>query len=230
MAKLTLVTINSGYYTTTQLNANFDDIEAVMERVVFRDGTAPNAMQGDFDMGGWNIVNCGNITQASTVNASNTAQLGGYVAADYPRANATATISAAWDFTVAPTFPAGSVLFQNQPAVFTKPVSTTEVVLTPGATVTPDCALGNFFTLVADQAFTLANPTNPPAAGKTQTIIIRVEQDGTGGRVITWDTKYKFAGGSPGVLSTGIGEVDIITATYHAGSDTWMTAFMGDMS
>jgi len=230
MAKLTLTTINSGYYTTTQLNANFDAIEAIMERIIFRDGTAPNAMQNDFDMGGWNIVNCGNITNANSVNATNTAQLGGYVAADYPRVNATATISAAWTFTVAPSFPAGSVLFQNQEAIFTQPVLTTEVALVDGATVDVNCEDGNSFTLTPTQSFTLNNPLNPPSAGTTMTLHIRVQQDGTGGRVITWGTKYKFQGGSAPILSTGIGEIDLIQATYDSANDIWITTVLKDIS
>jgi hypothetical protein len=230
MAKLTLVTINSGYYTTTQLNANFDDIETALENTLSRDGTSPNAMGFDLDMGGWNIVNCGNITQAATINATDTAQLGGYDAADYPRIDAAATISGAWNFTTSPTFPAGSVLFQNQEAVFTQPVQTTEVALTPGATVTPDCEDGNFFTLAADQSFTLENPANPPDAGKTMTILIRIVQDATGSRVITWGSKYKFQGGTATVLTTTANAVDLVSATYHAGSDTWMTQVGLDIS
>lgn len=56
--------------------------------------------------------------------------------------------------------------------------------------------------------FTLSNPTNMVAGG-TYTLIIT--QFSTGGQVITWDTVYKFSGGSKFVLSTGNNAVDIIT-------------------
>jgi hypothetical protein len=55
---------------------------------------------------------------------------------------------------------------------------------------------------------TLDNPTNMKAGG---TYIIRVLQDGTGGRTLLYGSAYKWAGGTPPTLSTGANDVDILT-------------------
>ena len=59
MAKLTLadITNESIPAASTTVNANSDLIEAALENTVSRDGTAPNAMSADFDMGTNRIIN-----------------------------------------------------------------------------------------------------------------------------------------------------------------------------
>ena len=46
---------------------------------------------------------------------------------------------------------------------------------------------------------------------KVGTYILRVVQDGTGGRTLTWNGNYKWTAQTAPVLSTAIGAVDIIT-------------------
>lgn len=68
MAKApTLTTIATGYYSTTALNDNFDNIEAAFENTLSLDGSTPNAMNADLDMNGYNVINAGNIAWAETV-------------------------------------------------------------------------------------------------------------------------------------------------------------------
>jgi len=101
--------------------------------------------------------------------------------------------------------------------VFTKNQSVLPVILTPGVTVNTDAALSNNFTLTAAQNFTLANPTN-----LTDGMILnfRIKQDATGGRVVTWGSKFKFPGGTAGVLSTTANAVDFMSCYYDGPSDT----------
>jgi hypothetical protein len=64
----------------------------------------------------------------------------------------------------------------------------------------------------------MQNPTN-----LTDGMILnfRFKQDATGGRVVSWDTKYKFAGGSGfGILSTAGNSVDFMSCYYDLASDT----------
>ena len=89
------------------------------------------------------------------------------------------------------------------------------VALTAGSTVTPDFSASNNFSLAPVQSFTLANPTNL-AAG--QSGIIAITQDATGGRVISWGTYFKAAGGTKPVLSTAANAVDYVT--YYVESAT----------
>lgn len=57
MAKLELTDITSGYNVATAYNDNNDAIEVAIENTLSRDGTAPNDMQADLDMGGFRIIN-----------------------------------------------------------------------------------------------------------------------------------------------------------------------------
>lgn len=108
----------------------------------------------------------------------------------------------------------GSVTVMN---AFIKNQYSVPYVLTPAATVVVPAVESNNFTLTADQSFTLANPT-----GLEDGMILnfRIKQDATGSRVVTWGSKYKFPGGTAGVLSTGASEVDFMSCYYDATSDT----------
>lgn len=86
------------------------------------------------------------------------------------------------------------------------------IVLTPGATVTPNFALGDNFTWAIDQNSLLANPTNQIAG---QFGYIRITQDATA-RILLFGANWKFAGGTPSI-STAAGAVDVIA--YDVVSD-----------
>jgi hypothetical protein len=66
------------------------------------------------------------------------------------------------------------------------------VVLTDGATITPDFSTANYFSVTLGGNRTLANPSNQ-TAGQSGTIVIT--QDGTGGRTLAYGSNYKFPGG-----------------------------------
>ena len=57
MAKLTLTDVSSSYRSQAALNANFDAIEAALENTLSLDGTAPNAMTVNLDMGSNRVIN-----------------------------------------------------------------------------------------------------------------------------------------------------------------------------
>lgn len=57
MAKLTLNNVSSSYRSQTAFNANFDAIEAAIENTLSLDGTAPNAMTVNHDLGSNRIIN-----------------------------------------------------------------------------------------------------------------------------------------------------------------------------
>jgi hypothetical protein len=79
--------------------------------------------------------------------------------------------------------------------------------LTDGATINWDVSLGRVATVTLGGARTIAAATNQ----KVGTYILRVVQDGTGGRTLTWNGNYKWTAQTAPVLSTAIGAVDIIT-------------------
>lgn len=79
--------------------------------------------------------------------------------------------------------------------------------LTSGATVTPDFAAANNYTLTLDQNLTIANPTNL-TAGQSGSIFL--VQDGTGSRTAAWGSYWDFAGGTAPTLTTTASAVDRI--------------------
>jgi hypothetical protein len=110
--------------------------------------------------------------------------------------------------------------------VWTKNQSVTPFTLTDAATITVDASQSNNFKVTLGGNRTLANPTNL-TDGMVLNFLIR--QDGTGGRTLAYDTKYKWglggAAAAPAV-STTIGAVDLISAVYDSTSDTLRCAMI----
>jgi hypothetical protein len=79
--------------------------------------------------------------------------------------------------------------------------------LTDGATITPDFAVANNYSVTLGGNRTLANPTNL-TAGQSGSIFIT--QDGTGSRTLAYGSQYDFAGGTAPTLSTAASAVDRI--------------------
>ena len=83
----------------------------------------------------------------------------------------------------------------------------TITTLTDGATVTPDFAASNNYTLTLGGNRTIANPTNL-TAGQSGSIFL--VQDGTGSRTASWGSYWDFAGGTAPTLTTTASAVDRI--------------------
>ena len=91
--------------------------------------------------------------------------------------------------------------------------------LTDGATITPDFAVANNFSVTLGGNRTLANPSNL-TAGQSGTIV--VTQDGTGSRTLAYGGNWKFPGGTAPTLTTTASAVDVIA--YYVESATRITA------
>ena len=83
----------------------------------------------------------------------------------------------------------------------------TITALTDGATITPDLAASNNFSVTLAGNRTLANPTNI-VAGQSGSVFIT--QDGTGSRTLAFGSYWDFAGGIAPTLSTDAASVDRI--------------------
>lgn len=79
--------------------------------------------------------------------------------------------------------------------------------LTDGATITPDFAVANNFSVTLGGNRTLANPSNL-TAGQSGSIFI--SQDATGSRTLAYGSYYDFAGGTAPTLTTTANAVDRI--------------------
>jgi hypothetical protein len=114
---------------------------------------------------------------------------------------------------------AGGTIYLDTGTAWTALQAPGAIALTPGATVTIDASTGFYFTLVPTASFTLANPLNPTHGQK---IIVRIKQDGVGGRVITYGAAWSFGSDiSSAVLSTGANKVDYIGAIYDSVDAKW---------
>jgi len=91
--------------------------------------------------------------------------------------------------------------------------------LTDGATITPDFAAANNYSLTIGGNRTLANPTNL-TAGQSGAIVIT--QDGTGSRTLAYGSYFKFSGGTAPTLTTTASAVDVLV--YYVESSTRITA------
>jgi len=90
---------------------------------------------------------------------------------------------------------------------FTKGQRGEITALTDGATITPDFADSNNFSVTLGGNRTLANPSNV-VAGQSGSFFIT--QDGTGSRTLAYGSNYDFAGGTAPTLSTAASAVDRI--------------------
>ena len=98
--------------------------------------------------------------------------------------------------------------------------------LTDGATITPDFATANNFTVTLAGNRTIANPTNL-TAGQSGSIFI--VQDGTGSRTASWGSYWDFAAGSAPTLTTDANAVDRVDYVVRS-STSIHTVFTGNYS
>lgn len=118
------------------------------------------------------------------------------------------------------------VAVKNAAQTFTAAQRGEITALTDGATITPDLADSNNFSVTLGGNRTLANPTNI-VAGQCGSIFIT--QDGTGSRTLAWGSYWDFTGGTAPTLSVTAGAVDRVD--YIVRSATSIQAvFTGDYS
>ena len=79
--------------------------------------------------------------------------------------------------------------------------------LTDGATINWDVNSGNVATVTIAGNRIFAAPTNMVVGA----MVLKLTQDGTGSRTITWNSAFKWSAGTPPVLSTAANAVDIIS-------------------
>jgi hypothetical protein len=99
------------------------------------------------------------------------------------------------------------------------------VALTDAATITPDFAAANNYSVTLGGNRTLANPSNQTAG---QSGIIVITQDGTGSRTLAFGSNWKFASGTAPSLTTTASAVDVLA--YYVESASRITArLIGDV-
>jgi hypothetical protein len=95
--------------------------------------------------------------------------------------------------------------------VWTATQSVTPFALTSGTTVAIDASKSNNFTLTMAGACKLSNPTNLTAG---MVLNFAIDQDATGGRVLTFDTMFKWPGGTAPTWVTTASAKNFFSAYY----------------
>jgi hypothetical protein len=104
--------------------------------------------------------------------------------------------------------------------------ATSFVTLVDGGTITADCTLSNKFDVVlgGNRTLVLSNP------GDGQSIEIWFQQDGTGGRTITWPANVRFSSDSSDDLTADANAIDVFTLTYNSTLDLWVAERLSNAS
>jgi len=97
------------------------------------------------------------------------------------------------------------------------PLAQTTVALSDAATITVDASQGNIFRVTLGGNRTLGNPSNPTDG---QMLQFEIKQDGTGGKTLSFDTKYRFSSDvAQPTLSTGANKLDRLLFIYRSADD-----------
>lgn len=106
-------------------------------------------------------------------------------------------------------------------------ISDVVVQLTDGAVIPVDASLAKSFSLVATADRALLAPTNPPATGLTQRIVIAFKASG-GARQLTLPTgvagSYRFGTTIPSLSVTVSGTTDYIGLLWNGADERWDVA------
>ena len=94
-----------------------------------------------------------------------------------------------------------------------------EIEITYSSTINIDASLAKIFHVVLGGNPTIAAPTN---AEEGKSIILRLQQDGTGSRTVTWNSIFRFSEDIPEpVLSTDTDVVDQFGFLYNETEEVW---------
>lgn len=94
-----------------------------------------------------------------------------------------------------------------------------EIVIPYAATINIDALAGNVFHVELAGNPTIAAPSNPMPGRR---IMIRLLQDGTGNRTVTWNAIFNFSSSLPSpTLSTAAAAFDYLAFVYNGVNSTW---------
>lgn len=99
------------------------------------------------------------------------------------------------------------------------PLEYQSVALTDGASINTDANLGSVFTVTLGGNRTLENPIN---GYDGQSILYRIRQDGTGSRLLSYGSAFRFGSDITGAtISTAASKTDYLEAIYNSTDSKW---------
>jgi len=201
------------YAIKNAVSANTTASDAVVLRVAGQTHgvTVPSGGVGYFFTNGTSV----NTLNAAGFSAITTTQAD----ARYVAITGSQTITGAKTFTSTVTI-TGAAAFTSAVNV-SGPVNVNTVTLTDAASIVPSFDAGNTFVVTLGGNRTLAAPTS---ANIGQSGSIRVIQDATGGRTLSYNSAYQFVSGSAPVMDTSAGAQSILV--FSCRSATTIDAVM----
>jgi hypothetical protein len=178
---------------------------------------------GDLDLNSSDITGTGDISITGTVAATS---YGGITEANLVDKSATETISAVWTFSSEATFSAGVALGDTtvtRPKILDYGLTSPTNVVVANA-VSLSFVTGNVQVVDLEDATGTVTITlsNPPASGVFGEMCVRVQQDTTAPRAITWaGGSFLWPGGSAPTMSTAADAIDIYTFKTWDGGTTY---------
>jgi hypothetical protein len=91
-------------------------------------------------------------------------------------------------------------------------------VVTDGATQVFDCSGGGVFQWTLGASRTMSAPTN---VASEQLIEIRVIQDATGSRLVTWPTTFAWPAATAPTLTVTAAKMDIVSGQWDSLNSKW---------
>ena len=152
-------------------------------------------------------------------------QFGGITSANLVDKSATETISGLW--TMSGGINMGDAEL-TRPKIKDYGLTSTSPSSSSGS-ITLNMTNGNAFQTTLTENITTVTLSNPPASGTYGEIIWKVTQDSVA-RAITFPAAVKWPGGTAPTISTGSGDVDLITLKTWDGGTTWYGNFSQDYS
>ena len=150
----------------------------------------------------------------------------GLVQADFTKLAAVTTTAAELnylDITTLGTTAASKAVTANASGVvnFGAAIQEQAVAVTSGTTVTVNLNLGSVFTLTLGHNVGTFNITNPAGSGDASSFILKLTQDGTAGRTITWPSSVKWAAATAPTLSAAATNIDVLVFFTTDGGTTY---------
>ena len=104
---------------------------------------------------------------------------------------------------------------------FDNGVQQESTAVTSGTSVTLDLNAGTVFTITLAHNIGTFTWSNPASSGYASVFSLKVTQDGTGGRTISWPASVDWASGTAPTLSSGANDVDVFVFFTVDGGTTY---------
>lgn len=129
-----------------------------------------------------------------------------------------------------PGYATGNVNYQYATLAQAELQAYTETVANPvisAGGLTLDLNLSNVFDVSHNANITTLTLMHPPVAGKAASLTLRLTQDVTGGRTLTFPASVKWAGGTAPTLTTTAGKANVLNFFTLDGGTTYLGALIG---